>query len=175
MERVDIFHVIAQRLIRGIGIAGLAAILSLGLANRVQATYLHSDGAGDYLDKGWYYLLDYGQYYYLDKGQYNLRGELGIDGQQAPISDYAAWSYHFKAGDYIDRLRYYYLDKGQYYYLNREQYNLLGGLGYTLGRPYYLRQYDWGYQPVSISATPEPSTILYLGLGAFGVLALKRY
>ncbi|UCH70491.1 MAG: hypothetical protein JSV29_00455, partial [Candidatus Bathyarchaeota archaeon] len=101
--------------------------------------------------------------------------ELGIGGQQVPISDYAVWSRYFKTGGYIDKLRYYYLDKGQYHYLDREQYNLLGGLGYALGRPYYLRQYDWGdYQFVGISTTPESSTILYLGLGIFGILALKR-
>ena len=100
---------------------------------------------------------------------------MGIDGQQAPISDYTVWSRYFDTGDYIDKVRYYYLDKGQYHYLDREQYNLLGGLGYTLGRPYYLRQCDWGYyQSVSISATPEPSTILYLGPGILGVWAPKR-
>ncbi len=175
-HKAETIQVIAQHFMRGFRIAGLAAILSLVLAGKVHATYLHSDGAGDYLDRGWYYLLDYGQYSYLDKGQYNLRGELGVGGQQVPISDYVVWSRYFNTGDYIDRVRYYYLDKGQYYYLDRGQYNLLGGLGYTFGRPSYQTWYDWGYyQSVSISATPEPSTILYLGLGIFGILALKRY
>jgi len=214
MERVEIFHVIAQRFIRGFGLAGLAAMLSLGLAGSVNATYLHSDlvyavrfNAGDYVDREWYYLLDEGQYYYLDRGQYNLLGELGyllghpcypklyerdldqavgftnrvnsdwfsLRGGQVPISEYAVLSSYFNAGDYIDRVRYYFLDKGRYYYLDRGQYDLLGGLGYTLGRPHYQTRYDWSYyQPVSIIATPEPSTILYLVLGVFGILALRR-
>ncbi len=78
---------VTHRFLRGLGIGGLAAIASLGLASRVRATYLHLDGAraptyaecykaGDYIDRNWYYLLDEGQYYYLDKGQYNLMGGL---------------------------------------------------------------------------------------------------
>ena len=75
---------VTQRFLRGI--VGLAIVASLGLAGRVHATYLHVDfapayaeryNAGDYLDRGWYYLLDDGQYCYLDRGQYNLLGELG--------------------------------------------------------------------------------------------------
>jgi hypothetical protein len=77
---------VIHRFLRGLGICGLAIVASLGLTGRVRATYLHLDGAptyaerynaGDYLDRGWYYLLDDGQYHYLDKGQYNLLGELG--------------------------------------------------------------------------------------------------
>jgi len=79
---------VTLRFLRTLGIGGLAAIASLVLADRVNATYFHSDGAraptyaecynaGDYLDRAWYYLLDEGQYHYLDKGQYNLMGELG--------------------------------------------------------------------------------------------------
>ncbi len=49
---------ITHRFLRGLGIGGLAAIASLGLASRVNATYFHSDGAhalaGGYLDRGWY-------------------------------------------------------------------------------------------------------------------------
>ncbi len=71
---------VAQRFLRALGIAGLAAIASLGLADRVNATYFYSDSArasaGDYIDRGWYYLLDAGQYYYLDRGQYKLLGGL---------------------------------------------------------------------------------------------------
>ena len=77
---------VTQRLVKGLGIGGLAIVASLGLAGRVRATYLHLDyapayaerhNAGDYIERGWYYLLDDGQYYYLDRGQYNLLGELG--------------------------------------------------------------------------------------------------
>ena len=144
---------ITHRFVRACGIGVLAIVASLGLAGRVRATYFHLDcapayaerrNAGDYLDRGWYYLLDDGQYYYLDRGQYNLLGELGyllghpgypklferdfdqavgftnrintgwfsISGGQVPISEYAVWSYHFNAGDYIDRVQYYFLDKG---------------------------------------------------------------
>ena len=71
---------------------------------------------------------------------------------------------HFNAGDYIERKRYYFLDKGQYRYLEREQYNLLGGLGYSFGRPYYQIRVEGGIGQVV--ATPEPSTIGFLGLGA---------
>ena len=182
---------VAQRFIRGFGIAGLAAIASLGLASRVNATSFDLDGApaGDYIDREWYYLLDEGQYYYLDNGQYNLMGGLSYQlghpcypklfereldqavgftnrvntawfslyGGQVPISEYALWSYHFNAGDYIDRWRYYFLDKGQYYYLDRGQYNLLGGLGYTFGRPYNQRRYGWRfYQFGDLGVYPIP-------------------
>ena len=171
---------ITYRLLRGLGIGGLAAIASLGLASRVNATSFDLDGAHastytrDYIDREWYHLLGDGQYQYLDRGQYNLLGGLSyllghscypklferdsdqavgftnrintgwfsFDGGQIPISEYAVWSRHFNAGDYIDRKRYYFLDKGQYYYLERGQYNLLGGLGYSFGRPHYQRQYD---------------------------------
>ena len=208
---------ITQHFLRGLVIGGLSIIVSLGLVDRVNATYFYSDdapayaerhNAGDYIDRGWYYLLDDGQYYYLDKGQYNLLGELGyllghpcypklferdldqavgftnrvntgwfsLDGEQVPISEYAVWSYHFNAGDYIDRVRYYYLDKGQYYYLDRGQYNLLGGLGYSFGRPYYQSRYDWEfYQSVSQCAIPESSTIGFLGFGALVVLGSMKY
>ena len=198
---------ITNRFLRGLVIVGLAIVASLGLAGRVYATYLHSDSAGDYLDRGWYYLLDDGQYYYLDKGQYNLLGELGyllghpcypklferdLDqavgftnrvntgwfsfvGGQIPINEYAVWSYHFNAGDYINRVQYHFLDRGRYYYLDRGQYDLLGGLGYTFGRPYYQRQYDWGYyHSVGQCPIPEPSTIGFLGLGALGILFLNH-
>ncbi len=96
-------------------------------------------------------------------------------GEQAPISEYAVRSRHFNAGDYIDRRRYHFLDKGQYRYLDREQYNLLGGLGYSFGRPYYHIQLEGGIGQVIINATPEPQTIVFLGLGALGVLVLQRH
>ncbi len=200
---------VTHRFLRGLGISGLAAIASLGLASRVHATPFDLDGApaGDYIDREWYHLLDDGQYQYLDKGQYNLLGELGyllghpcypklferdsdqavgftnrvntswfsLDGGQVPISEYAVWSYHFNAGDYIDRGRYYFLDKGQYRYLDREQYNWLGGLGYSFERPFFQRQYDWVYyQSVGQYPIPEASTIGFLGLGALVILGSMR-
>ena len=99
--------------------------------------------------------------------------------EHVPICKYAVWSRYFNAGDYIDRGQYYFLDRGQYYYLDREQYNLLGGLGYSFGRPSYQRQYDWGYYQwrggSDVRAIPEPSTIGFLGLGALVVLGFKKY
>ncbi len=78
---------VTHRFLRGFGIAGLAAIASLGLADRVNATsvdldcvpaptYAEKFNAGDYIDREWYHLLDEGQYQYLDRGQYNLLGGL---------------------------------------------------------------------------------------------------
>lgn len=207
----------------------MSIIVSLGLADRVDAMYAHSDcsdapaysqafdcdtrqpylNAGDYVDRVWYHLLDDGQYHYLDRGQYNLMGGLsyrlghpsypklferdldqavgftnrvntgwfGSGGGQVPIIEYAGLCSYLNAGDYIDRVRYYYLDKGQYYYLDRRQYNLLGGLGYLFGRPYYQRRYDWGSYPPEKPVgypTPEPSTIGFLALGAFIILTSRR-
>jgi hypothetical protein len=102
-------------------------------------------------------------------------GWFSLYGGQVPISEYAVWSYHSNAGDYIDRKRYYFLDKGQYRYLDRGQYNLLGGLGYSFGRPSYQRQYDWGYyQSGGQYAIPEPSTIAFLALGALRVFLRSK-
>ncbi len=207
---------VTHRFLRALGIAGLAAIASLSLADRVNATsvdlagaptYAENFNAGDYIDREWYHLLDAGQYHYLDRGQYNLLGELGyllghpgyprlferevdqavgftnrqhtawfrFSGEQVPISEYAVWDRHFNPGDYIDRKRYYFLDKGQYHYLDREQYNLLGGLGYSFGRPYYQIRVEGGIGQVSINATPEPNTNFFLGLGALVILRSKKY
>jgi len=154
--------------------------------------YLLDDGQYYYLDKGQYNLLgELG--YLLGHPCYPKLFERGSDqavgftnrvntswfslyGGQVPISEYAVWSRYFNVGDYIDKVQYYYLDKGQYYYLDEVQYNLLGGSGYTFGRPYYQTRYDWGfYQSVGQCPVPEPSTIGFLGLGALVVLGSKKY
>ena len=201
---------VTQFFLRRLGIGGLAALASLGLADRVNATYFELDDArapiyakhytaGDYIDRERYNLLDDSQYYYLDRGQYNLLGGLGyllghpyypklyerdsdqavgftnrvntgwfsFWGGQIPVSEYDVSQSYFNTGDYIDRRRYYYLDKGQYLYLDREQYDLLGGLGYSFGMTYYQKRAD-------MHATPEPSTIVFLVLGALGVLVLRN-
>ncbi len=153
------------------------------------------------MDEGQYYYLDRGQYNLLGELGYLLghpcypklyergseqavgftnrvnTGWFSVCGGQVPIGEYALWSYHFNAGDYIDRRRYYYLDKGQYYYLDRGQYNLLGGLGYSFGRPYNQVRYDWSFYQFGKSgqcSIPEPSTIGFLGLGALVVLGSMR-
>ena len=72
----NLSHTSKKGILRKLGIGGLAAIASLVLAGRVHATYFHSGGAyapayadcysaGDYIDRGWYYLLDDGQYHYI--------------------------------------------------------------------------------------------------------------
>ncbi len=152
------------------------------------------------LDDGQYYYLDRGQYNLLGGLSYLLghpcypklferdseqavgftnrvnTGWFSLGSGQVPISEYAVWSYHFNAGDYIDRVRYYFLDKGRYYYLDELQYSWLGGLGYMFGRPHYQRQYDWVYyQSVGQCPIPEPSTIGFLGLGALVVLGSRKY
>ncbi len=153
--------------------------------------YLLDDGQYYYLDRGQYnlmgelgYLLGhpcYPKLYERDSDQavgFTNRvntGWFSFGGEQVPIIEYAVWSYHFNAGDYIDRGRYHFLDRGQYYYLDEGQYNLLGGLGYSFGRPHYQRQYDWDYyQLAGQYSIPEPSTIGFLGLGALVVLGSMR-
>jgi hypothetical protein len=153
--------------------------------------YLLDDAQYHYLDRGQYNLLGelgyllghpcYPKLYERDLDQvvgFTNRvntGWFSFRGGQVLISEYDVWCCYFNVGDYIDRRRYYYLDKGRYYYLDRGQYNWLGGLGYMFERSSYQRPYVWGpHQSVDISATPEPSTIVFLGLGVLGVLAIKR-
>ncbi len=151
------------------------------------------------LDDGQYYYLDRGQYNLLGGLNYQLghpcypklferdfdqavgftnrvnTGWFSISGGQVPISEYAVWSYHFNAGDYIDKGRYYYLDKGRYYYLDEGQYNLLGGMIYMFEIPNYKRQCDWFYYMYAGHCTiPEPYTIVFLGFGVLGILGSMR-
>lgn len=72
---------VTHHFVRGLAIAGFAIIASLGLASRVDATYLRLDracvvrfNAGDFVGKEWFYLLDGGQYDYPGRGQYYLLG-----------------------------------------------------------------------------------------------------
>jgi len=74
---------VTHRFVKGFGIAGLSIIVSLGLASRVDATYLRLGCAcvvrfhsGDFVDEEWFYLLDYRQYDYPGRGQYCLLGGL---------------------------------------------------------------------------------------------------
>ena len=102
---------------------------------------------------------------------------LGSPDGRVTIIEYPLLYSNFNAGDYIDKVRYYFLDKGQYYYLDRDQYNLLGGLGYLFGRSYYQGLYDWDsypHQKPGGRPTPEPSTIGFVILGAFIISAFKR-
>ncbi len=149
---------ITHRFLRVIGIGGLAAIASLGLASRVNATSFDLDGAsaGDYIDTGWYYLLDDGQYHYLDRGQYNLMGELGYqlghpcypklferDSDQAvgfTNRQHTAW-FSFDGGqvpisEYVVWSRHFnagdYIDRGRYHFLDKGRYYYLDEGQYNL-------------------------------------------
>jgi len=153
---------------------------------------LLDDGQYRYLDKGQYnltggsaYLLGHPCYPKLFErdseqavwftGGANL-GWFGSGGGRGVIIDYAAACSPFNAGDYVDRVRWYYLDKGQYYYLDKGQYELLGGLGYLFGRSYYLPQYGWDSRLERSGRfhAPEPSSIGFLGFGALAVLRFAR-
>ena len=177
---------IAKHFSRSLGIGGLAVIVSLGFADKVHATYYQSDyvRASAYIDSQWYYFLDYGQYYYLDREQYNLIGELGyflgypfypklyekelgrtigltnilnksrfiFYGGQVPFSGYSIRSsYNFNSRNYFHRRR-----------------------NYSLGRSYYQRQLETGIKIAEAHPVPEPSTIGSLGLGALGILILRK-
>jgi len=192
-------------IIASLGLAGRVRATHLHLdsvptyAERYNARDYLDRGWYYLLDDGQYYYLDRGQYNLMGELSYLLghpcypklfereldqtvgftnrvnTGWFSVGDGQVPISEYAVWSYHFNAGDYIDRVRYHFLDKGRYYYLDEVQYNWLGGLGYMFERPHYQRQYDWVYyQSVGQCPIPEPSTIGFLGLGALGVLVLRN-
>ena len=151
-----------------------------------------------FLDYGQYYYLDRGQYNLIGKLGYFLgypfypklydkeldrpvgftnivnKGRFVFWGEQFPVSEYAVRSsYYINTEDFIYR-RYYFSDKGQYNYLEKERYNLLGGLYYSSGRPFYHRQLDDAIAAVEVNAVPEPSTIGFLGLGALGIVVLRK-
>lgn len=230
-----VITVAVRRFSRRLIICGLSVVVSLVLADRANAEYLHwpdasidlasarSPGffqaldrqawhtypnAGDYIDRTWYSFLDDGQYRYLDNGQYNLMGEsayllghpgyptlferdsypaVGLAGRantgwfgsgvgRGVIIEYALSCCRFKAGEYVDKVWWYYMDKGQYYYLDKGQYDLLGGFGYMFGRSYYLPQYvrDYRLENPDRFHAPEPSSIAFLGLGALAVSGFAR-
>ncbi len=155
--------------------------------------YLLDEGQYRYLDRGQYNLMG-GLSYQLGHPAYPKLFErasdqavgftngtnaawLGSGGGRITIIEYPALYSCFNAGDYIDKVRYYFLDKGQYYYLDAGQYNLLGGLGYLFGRPYYQRPYgldSYPHQKPGGRPTPEPSTIGFLALGALVLSASMR-
>jgi hypothetical protein len=196
-----IVQTMAQNLVRCSGIGLSAAIILFGLADKVTATYLLSDfvPSDTYIDSQGYNFLDKEQYYYLDKGQYNVIGKpdyfLGFPlypnlydkefnhsigftnivnkrkfafwGEQVPIIRYALWSsYDFSYKDYFYNRPYYFSDKGQY--------NLSGGITYSLRSPYYPGQLGTGIETLDVAINPEPSTIIFLGLGAIGIVILRK-
>jgi hypothetical protein len=96
-------------------------------------------------------------------------------GEQVPIIRYSLWSsYDFSYKDYFYNRPYYFSDKGQYNYLEKGQYNLLSGSTYSLRSPYYPGQLGTGIETLDVAINPEPSTIIFLGLGAIGIVILRK-
>lgn len=189
----QVVQTIAKHFLRGLGIGLLAAIVSLGFADKVYATYYHSDyaHAGTYIDKERYYFLDYGQYYYLDREQYNLIGELGYLsgylfypklyekelGRTVGFTNKVNTGRFIFYGEQFPIRRYavwrsYNFNSGNYFHRRRNY--LLGGLDYSSGRPFYQIQLEGRIAAVEVNAVPEPSTIGFLGLGALGIAALRK-
>jgi len=112
-------------------IAFLAIAASIGLSNKVNATYIDLDCTNPVYDEcgGAFRTCDLDAF---------------ADGVCAggPRRTITSWYSHFNTGDYIDERWYYYLDEGQYYYLDRAQYKLLGGANYVLGHPCYPKLYE---------------------------------
>ena len=124
--------------------------------NDFTPTYAECYNAGDYLDRGWYYLLDDGQYYYLDRGQYNLLGGLNyllghpcypklferdLDQAVGFTNRLNTGWFNFGGGqvpisEYAVWSRYFnagdYIDKGRYYYLDKGRYYYLDRWQYDL-------------------------------------------
>ncbi len=184
---------IAKHFSRGLGIGLLAAIVSLGFADKVYATYYHSDYARDaaYIDSQWYYFLDYGQYYFLDNEQYNLLGELDYflvhpfypKLYEKELSQTVGFTNILNKGRFIfygERVPFsgYSIRSSDNFnsgnYFHRRRNYLLGGSDYSLGRSYYQRQLETGITIAQVNAVPEPSTIGFLWLGTVGILALRK-
>lgn len=133
-------QVVAGCFLRKLVIGGLAAIASVGLADRVNATYYNLDYVPASMEVKFY---DAFQILHRDTNRADRLSAFvdnmgfGCAGQFTTVGRCDRWCGYCNPGDYIDRVRYYCLDKGQYYYLDRRQYNLLGGRSYLLGHPCY--------------------------------------
>ncbi len=152
-----------------------------------------------FLDYGQYYYLDKGQYYLIGELGYFLghpfyprlyekdveqkigftniinKGWFIFLAEQFPIDEHAVRSsYYFNAEDSIFKQRYYFSDIGQYNYLEKRQYNLLGGSAYLFRSPCFPGQLGTGIGTSDVVANPEPATIVFLGLGALGIVALRK-
>jgi hypothetical protein len=151
------------------------------------------------LDSGQYHYLDNGQYHLLGElgyflghpfypGMYekDVKQKIGFTNiinkgwfiflaEQFPTSEYDVRScYYFNAEDSIFKQRYYFSDKGRYNYLEKRQYNLLGGAACPFRRQYYPRQSGTSIETSDVVTNPEPSTIIFLGLGAIAVVILRK-
>ena len=152
-----------------------------------------------FLDYGQYYYLDKGQYnligglsYYLGHPFYPKLHQKGINqkigftdtinkawfiflAEKFPVGDYAQRSdWCFNAGEAVYKQRYYFSDTIKYNYFDKGQYNLLATSTYPAGYLRYQRQFTGIINSPNVSANPEPSTIVFLGLGAVGIIAFRR-
>lgn len=152
-----------------------------------------------FLDHGQYHYLDKGQYHLIGELGYYLRHpfyprlhEKGIDqtiqftntinrgwflflSYNFPVSEHnLPNTCYFNPADSIYRQRYYFSDIGKYNYLEKGQYHLLTTLTYSSGYPRYQRQFQGTAHPLNVASNPEPSTITFLGLGALGMIILRR-
>jgi hypothetical protein len=120
---------------RKLGIRGLAALLLVCLAVRVDAELVNLNCTYpthvNCRDTSWFPDLD-GLLSSMYTGSPNLSITNRHDGRNG----------YLKTGDYLDKLWYRYLDKGQYYYLDKVQYKLLGGANYILGHPCYPKLFE---------------------------------
>ncbi len=108
---------------------GLAALLLICLAVRVDAVFVKSD-----CDHPIYFnCRDAYQFLDLVNSMY-----AGSPNQFITIRHNGyGWYGYLKTGDYHDRWWYLYLNEGQYCYPDRVQYKLLGELNYILGHQHY--------------------------------------
>ena len=132
---------------RRLAIAGLIALSSLGLTNRVKAACvdleccrtsasIESHNAVETIHGG------------VRKNRKSNPASNGIltghTGQFAVSRHRMQLDYH-NAGHYIDRGRYYWLDDSRYYYIDARQYDLLGGIGHLLNHSGYPVWYDYDF------------------------------
>lgn len=150
---------------RKFGIAALAVIAMVGLADRVKATYVRLDFAAPYTEG----------YQTGPTVEADRLGSLAVSmyaaGPGRSMARGCDWWYAYsKAGDYIDRNWYYYLDERQYQYLDTKLYKLLGGLNYLLGHPCYPRLYERDV----LEVMPLPSQIYRGGFSFYGRLEMTN-
>jgi hypothetical protein len=151
------------------------------------------------LDHGQYHYLDKGQYNLMGELGYLLghpfypklyekeveqklrftnlinKGWFIFLSEQFPINRYdVRINHYFNTDDSVFSQFYYFSDKGQYNYLEKRQYNLLSGTAFLFRHPFYRTQTGKEIKTLGIITNPEPSTIVFLGLGAIGIVLSRK-
>lgn len=185
-------------LIISIGLAGKVSAAYLLSDFARAATYIDKEWYY-FLDQGQYQYLDRGQYHLIGELGYFLghpfypkmyekdisqkitfantinKGWFIFFDQQFPLDENNLGSrILLNTRESIDRQNYNFSDKGLYYYLDKRQYNLFDGPAYSFKQPYYGKQFSAGIQTSNVITNPEPSTIVFLGLGAIAVIVLRK-